>query len=203
MRVKRVLCIVLSLAAVFSLLLIRDSAAWINTSSGDPLSGTVTARKLNFDFAGTLGSYLSEGGVEYILPGQNLIIDNGGQITGVNYSTIDTEIRFQVKYATPSNASVVCASETGEDLEITVGTDFSGHCSGGWWYYNGSGGFAATNGNGTPFVLLQEIKYSESITKEAYRSLISSTNTTGTVSVVVQAKQKGFADWTDIAAFNA
>lgn len=103
MKGKKLLCIVLSLAAVCSLFLIRDSVAWFDTDTGSPATGTIRVDKMAFSFDGSLGSYLqytsgSHNGEKYLVTEQNLIVTNGGRITVTNYSTILTEARFHITY---------------------------------------------------------------------------------------------------------
>lgn len=202
MRVKRVLCIVLSLAAVFSLMLIRESAAWINTKSGDPLSQELIAKSLRFEFAGTLGTYLKneEGATveEYILPGENLIIDNEGKITGTNYSTIATDVRFQVTYdkaTSGGSVSTVCHGGSDEDLVISVGSGFT--LDGDYFVRS----FNAGSGAAVVFTLLNSVQFNEDVSSALYLPKDDSGDVhphSGNVQVVVQAKQHDHMEWTDI-----
>lgn len=213
MRIKRIVGIILSLAAVFSLALIRDSVAWINTQSGTPLAQSITAKKLNFEFSGTLGSYLMDGsGDEYILPGQNLIVDNGGHITALNTSTIVTALRFKVIYDAPGqgNSSIVCSDsniKTGTiatdeanpcAVLISPGSNFS-YGNDGFFYYNSIP--AVTGSSGTSITLLNSIEYNEGATSvDLYNPKVNGTRTPfeGNVQVIVQAKQQNHVNWDGI-----
>ncbi len=155
MKGKRILCIVLSLAAVCSLMLIRDSAAWLNMHTGSSPTGTICVDKMAFSFDGALGSYLqypsgSTNSGTYIVTEQNLIVTNGGKITVTNYSTIETEARFKITYDTPSEtARVYRAVRNGSDpdtLDVTVDSHWVLNSSDGYFYYYraaGTPGFAA------------------------------------------------------------
>ena len=108
MNKKRLLCIILSLTAAIGMMLIRDSAAWIDTKSGEPLPQTWAVQKMKFDFEGTLDSYLQyDNGNDYIVSGQNLIWDNGGKIS----VRIDTS---------PADAVIVTISDTGIGMSDDV-----------------------------------------------------------------------------------
>ena len=108
MKGKKILCIVLSLVAVFSLLLTRDSVAWFDTYSGQDPSGTIVVDRMAFEFGGSLGTYLQytgsyHNGDAYTVTEQNLIVGNGGKITVTNKSTIAAEARFKIFYDTPGH----------------------------------------------------------------------------------------------------
>ena len=211
MRVKRILCIVLSLAAVFSLAMIRDSVAWINTQSGTPLGQNISAKKLNFTFAGTLGSdLLDPTGNEYIVPGRNLINSNGGAITATNSSTIKTEIRFKVIYHKPVSSggsigreTVVYAEDSngnpasGQHLTVTKGTGFTFDSTDNYFY---SGEIAAVSSE-TLITLISSIAYNDAaVTMELYNPKINGVRVPfqGYVKVIVQAKQKDHVGWNDV-----
>lgn len=199
MKVKRILCIVLTFAAVCSLALTRDSLAWFKTTEGMVVSATLEIRTVDYDFAGTLGSfYRSEavaGSREWLIFDQNLILDNGGKITGVNHSTAATQIRFQVVYDKPngsSTTSVTYNPSDQNDLVVTVPN--------GWTYSDGyfSRDFSAEqSGGSTSFDIITGISYSgPNVTRANY--FANGNVFSGKVTVTIQAKQAGIASWTDI-----
>ncbi len=196
MNKKRLLCILLSLTAVFSMFFIKDSAAWIDTETGAPLSQRVLAKKLNFEFNGRLGSYLyyTEDGEQYVVSDQNLIFDNEGKITGTNYSTVDTEVRFRVIYDTPAAEGVVYSATADEDLLVEY--DPSWTYNDGYFYRE----FTSLLGS-EEFAVINSICYNgENITKEEYLPEVDGRITPfgGKITVEFQAKQKDFVEWTDI-----
>lgn len=184
MKWNRIICIVLSLAAVFSLLLIRDSAAWLDTVTGTPPNSTIRVDKMAFSFDGTLGSYLqyttgSNAGDRYVVTEQNLIVTNGGKITVTNHSTIATEARFKITYEAidPSTHEQETRTYTGaatDSLAVTIDSHWVQKDNDGYYYYYstapvtegenpsaGTEGFAALAANATPSAVdaISEIKY--------------------------------------------
>lgn len=201
MNKKRLLCIVLSLTAVFSMLFIKDSAAWIDTETGAPLGQQILVKKLNFEINGKLNSYLYyEDGGQYIISDQNLIFDNDGRITGVNYSTVDTEFRCRVVYDTPDQKGVVYSGSDEEHLCVEFDKT-----SDDMWIYNADDGyyyseFDAVLGSET-FRIINSIYYNgEKVTKEKYLPEVNGKTDPfkGEIKIEFQAKQKDFVEWTDI-----
>ena len=135
MKAKRLICIVLSLAAAFSLLLVRDSAAWLNTRTGTAPSGDIIVDKMAFSFDGALGSYLrypDAGHAEYVVTEQNLIVTNGGKISVTNHSSIETQVRFRITYTTPTESDRVYKGvTTGSDPDSLVAQIADGWTQGG------------------------------------------------------------------------
>ncbi len=184
MKWNRIICIVLSLAAVFSLLMIRDSMAWVNTVTGTPPNSVIHVKKMAFSFDGTLGSYLqyttgNNAGDSYVVTEQNLIVTNGGKITVTNHSTIATEARFKITYEAidPSTHTketrTYTAAET-DSLYANIDSHWIQKDSDGYFYYysappvtsgenqsDGTEGFAAPEANATPSAVdaITEIKY--------------------------------------------
>lgn len=188
MKWNRIICIVLSLAAVFSLLLLRDSAAWLDTVTGTPPNGTIRVDKMAFSFDGTLGSYLqytsgANQGDRYVVTEQNLIVTNGGKITVTNYSTIPTEARFKITYEAidPSTHEQETRTFTGaatDSLAVTINSNWIQKNNDGYYYYYstapvtegenpsaGSEGFAALAASATPSAIdaITQIKYLDSL----------------------------------------
>ena len=195
MNKKRLLCIVLSLTAVFSMFFIKDSAAWIDSKTGEPVGQNISVKKLKFEFNGTLGSYLyTEDGKQYIITDKNLIIDNEGEITGVNHSTVDTEIRWRVVYDTPSKENVVYSGDAKEHIFV----DYENT----WTYNDGYfyGSFDASE-DSESFDIINSIYYnSENMTREEYLPEVNGKTVPfkGGITIEIQAKQKDFVEWTDI-----
>ena len=192
MNKKRLLCILLSLTAVFSMFFIKDSAAWIDTETGAPLGQHILVKKLNFEFNGRLGSYLyyTEDGEQYVISDQNFIFDNEGKITGINYSSVDTQVRFRVIYDTPSAQNVVYSADASEDLLVEY--DSSWTYDDGYFYRD----FNAILGN-EEFNIINNICYNgENITKEEYLPEVNGrTNPfSGKITIEFQAKQKDFVE---------
>ncbi len=88
---KRILCVVLSLVAVFSLVGFNATEAWF--SSGENKSMKLNSGDLNFTASGDLT--LAEEEKDLILPGTELDLKEAIVIT--NTSTIDTELRVRVE----------------------------------------------------------------------------------------------------------
>lgn len=117
MKGIKILCIVLSLAAIFSLLMIRDSVAWFDTITGTAPNSTIHVEKMAFSFNGTLGTYLlyssgTNAGKKYVVTEQNLITSNGGKITVKNHSTVATETRFKITYVTRTPGTTTDVTKT-------------------------------------------------------------------------------------------
>lgn len=198
MNKKRLLCILLSLTAVFSMFFIKDSAAWIDTETGAPLGQRILAKKLNFEFKGKLGSYLyyTDNGEQYVISDQNFIVDNEGKITGINYSSVDTQVRFRVIYDTPEAENNIYRGDASEDLLVTCDSSWTYNAEDGYFHRD----FAAVLGS-EEFNIINMICYNgENITKEEYLPEIDGRTNPfgGKVTIEFQAKQKDFVEWTDI-----
>lgn len=193
MNKKRLLCMVLSLTAAIGMMLVRDSAAWIDTKSGEPLPQTWSVQKMKFDFEGTLSSYLQyEDGSEYIISGQNLIWDNGGKISGVNRSDIPTNVRFRIVYDTPLGENQVYAGGAEEHLAAQIASGWTRDADG--YYYRDFDASAEA----VIFDIVSDIHYSEDqVTRELYLPQ-GQAPFSGSVRVEVQAKQADNVDWDDI-----
>lgn len=193
MNKKRLLCLILSLTAVVGMMLVRDSAAWIDTKSGEPLPQTWIAKKMKLDFEGTLDSYLQyESGEDFIISGQNLIWDNGGKITGRNYSDMTTSIRFRVVYDTPTQTGQVYAGSADDHLVVGVADGWSRNADG--YYYRD---FSAVT-QAVDFDIISDIHYDEEkVTRELYLPQ-GQAPFSGSVRVEVQAKQADNVGWTDV-----
>ena len=125
---------------------------------------------------------------------QNFIFDNEGKITGINYSSVDTQVRFRVIYDTPSAQNVVYSADASEDLLVEY--DSSWTYDDGYFYRD----FNAILGN-EEFNIINNICYNgENITKEEYLPEVNGrTNPfSGKITIEFQAKQKDFVEWTDI-----
>ena len=211
MKLKRILCFVLSFAAVACMFLVRDSVAWIDTSSGQPLSQDIAASNMYFEFNGNLGTDLeydtmtgvTEGVTgEYIIPGQNLIADNGGKLTGVNYSTIDTEIRVLVKYDKyNSGTSSMDETEytgTGDDIAVEFPAGWTKGASDNYFAPSGElpalTGAQVAAGTGVSFDIINGIYYD---VDETYSSLNAG------ITIIVQAKQADHVSWSTLRTWVA
>lgn len=198
MSKKRLLCLLLSLTAVFSMFFIKDSAAWIDTETGAPLGQQINVKKLNFELFGKLNSYLyyEEDGKQYIISDQNLIFDNEGKINGNNYSSVATDVRWRVIYDTPAQSGVVYSADPYEDLLVEYDSGWTYNAEDGYFHKS----FDAVVGS-SPFNAINSISYNgQNITKEEYLpEQDGRTNPfTGSVTVEFQAKQADFVEWTDI-----
>lgn len=215
MNKKRLLCIVLSLSAIFSVLLIRDSAAWFNTRSGEPLPQELRIRKLNFDFDGELGSYLqyTNDQSDFIMSDQNLILNNDGKISLTNYSTIKTSVRFCIVYDTPKEEDRMFSNSASDILSATVADG---------WTFNAETGYfehedfdVVESDEGESMDVLTSIYFDS--TKVAALTdtfeldgsgnpvLDSNGNKvafSGNIKVVFQAKQAEKVDWADIGTIS-
>lgn len=87
---KRIICVILSLAAVFSLVGFHATEAWFG--SGENKSMQLSSGDLDFEVEGDLK--LKDENV-LVLPGEELSLAQAIVIT--NYSTIDTELRVHVE----------------------------------------------------------------------------------------------------------
>lgn len=87
---KRIICVILSLAAVFSLIGFHATEAWY--SGGEVKSQILKSGNLDFKAAGDLT--LKDETV-LVLPGEELELKEAIVIT--NYSTIETELRIRVE----------------------------------------------------------------------------------------------------------
>lgn len=194
MNKKRLLCLILSLTAVVGLMLVRDSAAWIDTKSGEPLPQIWLAKKMKLDFEGTLASYYqNDAGEEFIISGQNLIWDNGGKITVTNYSEIPTNVRFRIVYDTPLGEQQVYAGGAEEHLAAAIADGWTWNENDGYYYRN----FDAVEATAEAFDIVSDIHYDEEkVTRELY--LPQSGPFRGVVRIEIQAKQSENVDWADV-----
>ncbi|MBP3330069.1 MAG: hypothetical protein J6L89_04460 [Clostridia bacterium] len=87
---KRILCVILSLAAVFSLVGFHATETWFG--SGENKSMKLSSGDLDFSVEGDLKLKNEDA---LVLPGQELELAKAVVIT--NYSTIDTELRVSVE----------------------------------------------------------------------------------------------------------
>ena len=211
MKIKKILCIVLSLAAASSLLLMRDSVAWFHVQDSTAVTGDLVFGELDFDFLGKLQSYYfkSDTGTDkYIITDQNLITDNGGKISVVNHSTIATDVRFRVAYSKPGESSMINYTGSGSDhLIVTVASGWgtvvndvstSDPDSDGYFYKSFAAG---SKSNTTPVDMITSITFDgDKVTRADYLPASGSTVTpfSGTVRVEIQAKQHDYVDWTTI-----
>ena len=173
MKGKKLLCIVLSLAAACSLLLVRDSTAWFDTQTATSPSSLIVVDKMAFSFDGTLGSYLeypsgaTHAGDPYLVTEQNLIVTNGGKITVTNYSTIPTEARFKITYDAriENTTTTVERTYTGsatDSLSATIDPRWVLNSSDSYYYFNWSDsvvGFPAASGTPEPVDAITNIMY--------------------------------------------
>ena len=221
MKGTKILCIVLSLAAVFSLLLVRDSVAWLDTTTGTPASGVIHVKKMAFSFDGSLGTYLqyntgSNAGKKYVVTEQNLIVTNGGKITVTNYSTIATEARFKITYQAinPTSHAKETRTYTGaaaDSLSATIDSHWLQTNNDGYFYYYASGdafgtpGFAAVGNTApSPVDAITEIKYRDSLSPDVLEHSDYFQNDVpfaGTVHVIFEAKQANHVDWSQITSW--
>lgn len=186
------------MAAVCSLLLMRDSMAWMDTRTGEEVSATLSAQTMKFDFAGTLGSfYKDDRNHEEINVGQNLIKDNDGKITAVNHSTIKTEMRYQVIYDTPSGTNTIYTAAGDLVVEPASGWTIIGN-----YFVHDPFNVPQNPATGTSIDLIDSISYSgDNVTRARY--LPGGVPFTGNVKVIVQAKQKYTnTNWTDVSWAN-
>ena len=204
MKWKTIVCIVLSLAAVCSLALIRDSAAWFDTQTGQPLTQEIQAKKMYFEFNGKLASYLHKettGNADFIITDQNLITDNEGKISGINYSTIATDVRFRIVYDKPSQQNTVYTGSASDDLAVEAASGWSGPDADGYF----STQLAAVQSE-TYFNMINSIAFDgEKVTRASYLPEDGSGNITpfsGSIRVEIQAKQHDHVTWAEIAAIS-
>lgn len=229
MKGKKLLCLVLSLAAVCSLWLVRDSAAWFETGTSTTPSSLIVVDKMAFDFDGTLGTYLeypvgNNAGDPYLVTEQNLIVTNGGKITMTNYSTIDTEARFKIYYDTPGHyyANNTAREYTGvtadeDSLFAEIDPKWVLDPTDGYFYYNDSQSTAYIPGLGAeddpePVEVITDIEYLDELYVDR-----NGTSTdillhsdyfpqggdpfAGSVHIIFQAKQKDHVDWSTITTW--
>ena len=97
---KRILCVILSLVAVFSLIGFNATQAWY--SGGEVKSQVLKSGNLNFEAEGDLA--LKDKNV-LVLPGEELELAQA--IVIKNYSTIETELRIRVECTYDTGNSVM------------------------------------------------------------------------------------------------
>lgn len=229
MKGKKLLCIVLSLAAVCSLLLIRDSAAWQNTNTGVSPSSTIVVDKMAFSFEGKLGTYLeyptgTNQGDPYLVTEQNLIVTNGGKITVTNHSTIPTEARFKIYYDTPghlyeNNEAIVYTGSATDSLSAEIGENWILNTTDGYYYYQlptpdggtaPPAGFSAVGSTDTPAPVdvITNLMYLDELYDNNGTDILNHADYfvngnpfAGSVHVIFEAKQKDFVTWQQITAW--
>ena len=206
-RFKRILCLVLSLTAAVGLMLVRDSAAWFNTQTGSALGQELTIQKMNFTFRGELNSYLeypeSGGGSSaFIISDKNLIdgyTENNthyAKLSGRNFSTIATEVRFKILYTHPSTGVLTEYSGSGDLLSAVSSWSFDNSTH----YFSHSFTTAASDTtNGDSFDLLTSLSFSDAALDAAgITSFRPSGSGAGKIIVAIQARQADNMIWADI-----
>lgn len=219
-RLKTILCIVLSLTAAVGLMLVRDSAAWINTHTGSPLSQSLASKQFKFEFSGAVHSALEyTDGTPFVITDRNLVRGGTGaedsakktSLQGVNKSQIATQIRFKVFYTSPVNNPTGTLSEYDGSNSCIVQVDYnttnwSFDSTNHYFYRTLNAVNLSTNPNGVAFDLLYGIQLSddnlEAAMESAGVSTISSLNN-GRVMVAIQVRQSDFMMWSDLGAFNS
>ena len=229
-RMKRVLCLVLSLTAAAGLMLVRDSAAWFDSQTGSPLGQTMSIGKMNYTCSGSLQSIFKQNGTSFIITDENLLMDvvndgsaNDGQITGnaitiTNYSLIDTEVRFQITYTSPldgsdavfsPNASTGIATDSTSHVTTAVDSVLEAQCPDYWSYSNGYFVYSSNNNAVVPpmgqtaqsYTVLSYLAFSEeAMHSQTYAGL----NTTQGmhVTVTIQARQSDIMEWADVGVLS-
>ena len=214
-RMKRLLCLILSLTAAAGLMLVRDSAAWFDTQTGSPLGQDINVKKVNFTFQGNLGSYLQyDPGNQnsfFIITDTNLIKSSTGKLSGTNFSTIPTEVRFQVAYKSPVTGNSAVYSGSSDILTVTAASGWSYNTTDQYFYYYNNGSYtlpadATSSNTGTTFDLLNGIQFSEEALTNANLATTGDIQggLTGKIVVAIQARQSdnmvwGDAAWTNVA----
>ena len=203
MNKKRLLCIVLSFAAVCSLFLVDNSVAWFNMKTGVQLSQDLTIPKMDYEFSGELGSYYADGDAEFIITDENLIVTEDGQnrvISLVNHSGIDTEVRFRIKYPTPDGTATYDPDDESCPLAVTCSADKAWEFENG--YYTAEFSPAEDEENGDHFDVIEDIRFIEdddTFDKDYYlHGGENGAPLSGEVVITFQAKQKDHVDWSDI-----
>ena len=199
---KRILCLVLSLTAAAGLMLVRDSAAWIKTSTGSALGQTINVKKVAFTFSGEIGSYLqydtSDSSTAFILTDTNLVKKSNGavKLSGTNASTIPTELRYKVTYTSPRTGSSVDYSGSGDLLTVTYNSSvWTYNSTDHYFYYAPNNGVMATTT--TSFDLLTGLSFSDEALQTA--GVTSTSNLHGgSIVVNIQARQSDNMVWADL-----
>ena len=227
-RMKRVVCLVLSLTAAVGLMLVRDSAAWFNSQTGSPLGQTMSIGKMNYTCSGSLQSIFKQNGSAFIITDENLLMDvvndgsaNDGQITGnaitiTNYSLIDTEVRFQITYTSPltgndttfsPNASTGIRTVNGTTTAID--SVLEAQCPDCWNYSNGYFVYSDNNSAVVPpmdqtaqtYTVLSYLAFSEeAMQNQTYAGL--TTKQDMSVTVTIQARQSDIMEWSDVGVLS-
>jgi len=199
MKNKKVIpfiCLAAAVLVAAGILLVRQSAAWLDTDINDPLPQDITVDKMYFDFDGSLGTdftYADGNNAEFILPGYNLICDNGGKITGVNHSTIATEVRVLITYMDGSTEKDYDSSVTNQILQVDFGSGWAKKSPPDRYYYKSFNAVPlADSADGVPFDVITCLKFKPGIDKATY-----SGEDTG-ITITIQAKQDEYVDWATI-----
>ena len=235
-RLKRILCLILSLTAAAGLMLVRDSAAWFDMQSGSPIGQSISIDKMNFVFTGDLNSVFKLSGSSFMVTDENLIatIDStnhrvtADSISCTNYSSIPTEMRFQITYKNPLNGNDAtfepAAANIDRDTETGVTTATNAalemRCPNAWVYDSSSSYFvysggetgsehiipAIVNNTPVPYTIMTYLAFSEAaLSSSTYSNLYTNTQT-GTkqsaVTVTVQARQSDNMIWQDVGVLS-
>lgn len=195
MKLKRIICMALSLAAVACMFLVNDSVAWINTQTGTPVGQSIAVDKMFFEFEGTLGTPLdldndeSTPNDKYILADQNLIVDNDGMITGKNHSTIPTEMRVLVTFDTLGVQDVEYTGSENDAMVVVFADGWSKGAEDNYFYHSFAAVSKANSVAGLSFTVLNGLFYN--VGKEYANVQVG-------VTITIQAKQTNYVDWETI-----
>ena len=199
---KRIICMILSLVAVFSFFGFEATQTWF--SAGDKKVQTLAAGDLKFTVEGELNQPI-EGGVQKVLPGDTVTPEGGIKIK--NESNIDSNLRVKVyftyKDAEGTEHIVPFKNNSNDYISVEFASE-NWALSGDYYCYyadvvKGDMRIPAQTGaelenNEIPFI--SSIKFSgEKITQDFQ-------GTEASVTVELQSKQADYVTWTELGTIS-
>ncbi len=196
---KRILCVILSIAAICSMFGFSATQAWFN--AGENKYQVFTAGNLTYVVAGELG--VSDG--EVILPGTDVA---PGGLTVTNKSSIDSNLRIQILCTyTDENKNTITKKYTGNEATDFMSVEFASDSTAKWvagddgyiYFYSD---FANKN---------QRIEAKEDAEIPFISHLVFSgpnvdssfSGKTVTVKVIFESKQADFIEWANIGSISS
>lgn len=183
---KRIICVVLTLVAVFSLLGFEATQAWF--SDGKNKTQSLASGALNFEAVGDFSFNTVEDGNEIkVLPGTKLSLSTPIEIK--NTSSIDSEFRMKIECLYENEPqSWISFVLNDEENEWTIVKEPDGYT---YIYYrpNGSGRLSAVkSGESSTFSFDGSISIGGEVPYEFQNKELQ-------INLVLQAKQADFMSW--------
>ncbi len=199
---KRIICMILSLVAVFSFFGFESTQAWF--AAGEDKQQILAAGDLKFEVIGELNQSTTEGEVQKVLPGDKVTPEGGIKIT--NKSNIDSNLRVKVAFTYSDENGVheeFFTGATTDYIKVEFANENNNWASKGNYYYyysdpaNDDMRIPAVTGaegenNEIPFITAIEFN-GEKITEDFQGTVAS-------VTVMLESKQADYVTWENLGS---